>query len=93
MSMNTRDRNDLETRLKRIGGQITGIQRMLTDGRAPIDVVTQVSAARAALGKVTRILLTAHLEERAANAASASSARERRELVDELVRTLERLDV
>ena len=35
----------------------------------------------------------AHLEERAADAASASSARERRELVDELVRTLERLDV
>lgn len=91
VEMNTRDRKDLETRLKRIAGQIAGIQRMVAHDRAPMDVVMQMSAARAALGTVTRILLTIHLDERSRSAAETSNPRERRELVDDIVRTLERL--
>lgn len=40
---------DLVTRLRRIEGQVRGIQQMLLDGRECRDVVTQLSAARKAL--------------------------------------------
>lgn len=40
---------DLIQRLRRIEGQIRGIQQMLTEGRECHDVVTQISAARKAL--------------------------------------------
>lgn len=41
--------DDLVARLRRVEGQIRGIQQMLTDGRDCRDVVTQVSAASKAL--------------------------------------------
>lgn len=41
--------DDLLKRLRRVEGQIRGIQQMLKDGRECRDVVTQISAARRAL--------------------------------------------
>ena len=41
--------DDLLQRLRRVEGQVRGIQQMLTDGRECRDVVTQISAARKAL--------------------------------------------
>ena len=41
--------DDLVQRLRRIEGQVRGIQQMLTDGRECRDVVIQISAARKAL--------------------------------------------
>ncbi len=44
--------DDLRTRLRRIAGQVQGIERMLDDGRDCRDVVTQVTAATRALEQV-----------------------------------------
>ncbi|GEM_PF-989765 len=44
--------------LKRVRGQIDGIIKMYQDGRDCLDVVTQVTAARAALGSVGKELLS-----------------------------------
>lgn len=41
--------NDLTRRLRRIEGQIRGVQQMLADGRDCRDIVTQISAASKAL--------------------------------------------
>lgn len=41
--------NDLLKRLRRIEGQVRGVQQMLLDGRECRDVVTQISAASSAL--------------------------------------------
>ena len=41
--------DDLLKRLRRVEGQVRGIQQMLVDGRECRDVVTQISAARKAL--------------------------------------------
>ena len=90
--MNAREKSELGTRLKRIAGQVAGIDRMLDDDRPLADVITQVSAARAALGSVASILLTRHVEERATEALGAESPRERRELIDQLVRLFEKRD-
>ena len=90
--MNTREKTELGARLKRIAGQVAGIERMLENDRALPDVITQVSAARAALGSVANILLARHVEESANEALGTESPRERRELIDRLVRLFEKRD-
>jgi DNA-binding FrmR family transcriptional regulator len=44
--------NDLHKRLRRIEGQVRGIQAMLTDGRECSEVVTQIAAAAKAMEQV-----------------------------------------
>jgi DNA-binding FrmR family transcriptional regulator len=88
--MNSTDKSELSARLKRIAGQVAGIQRMLDEDRPLLEVITQLAAARAALGGVSNIVLTAHVEERASKLVESSGARERRDLIDELVKLFER---
>lgn len=52
----------LVARVKRIGGQITGIERMLADKRYCVDILNQIAAARSALDALGVELLTRHLE-------------------------------
>ena len=63
--MNTREKAELGARLKQIGGQVAGLERMLENDRALPDIINQVSAVRAALGSVGNILLARHVEESA----------------------------
>jgi DNA-binding FrmR family transcriptional regulator len=51
------------TRLRRIEGQLRGIQRMLEDGRVCEDVVTQLVAARNAIDQVGVRVLGIHIEQ------------------------------
>jgi DNA-binding FrmR family transcriptional regulator len=88
--VNPRDKGELGARLKRIAGQVAGIQRMLDDDRPLLEVVTQLSAVRAALGGVANIVLGAHVEDRANEMLASDNARERRELVSELVGLFEK---
>jgi CsoR family transcriptional regulator, copper-sensing transcriptional repressor len=89
--MDKAKKDDLQARLKRIAGQVGGIQRMVEEERACIDVVMQVSAARAALAKVSRVLLLEHLASSVA-AIIDQDPRDRRRMMDELLRVLERCD-
>lgn len=52
----------LVARLKRVEGQIRGIQRMLEEDRVCEDIVTQVMAARTALDQVSVRLLDHHIQ-------------------------------
>jgi len=65
---------------------------MLDGDRPSLDVITQLSAARAALGGASNIVLASYVEERATEAVSTSSERERQDLVGQLVRLLEKRD-
>jgi DNA-binding FrmR family transcriptional regulator len=56
----TASKDQLLARLRRIEGQIRGIEGMVEDDRYCIDVLTQISAARAALDKVALGLLDDH---------------------------------
>ena len=58
-------------RLRRIEGQVRGIQRMVEDDRYCIDVLAQVSAATAALQSVALLLLDEHLAHCVTNAVQA----------------------
>jgi CsoR family transcriptional regulator, copper-sensing transcriptional repressor len=53
-------KDQLLTRLRRIEGQVRGIQGMVDDDRYCIDVLTQVAAVQAALDKVALGLLDGH---------------------------------
>ena len=57
----TTDRQDYLTRLRRIEGQVRGLQRMVEDDTYCIDILTQVSAATRALQSVALGLLEDHL--------------------------------
>ena len=54
------DKEALSGRLKRIEGQVRGIERMVEDERYCIDILTQISAIQAALDKVGLQLLEQH---------------------------------
>jgi DNA-binding FrmR family transcriptional regulator len=54
------DKAALGARLRRIEGQVRGIERMVEDERYCIDILTQISAIQAALDKVGLRLLEQH---------------------------------
>lgn len=55
------DRQDLQVRLRRIEGQVKGIQRMIEDDRYCVDVLNQLSSVVAATHKVATIILSDHI--------------------------------
>ena len=57
-----KDKEALQGRLRRIEGQVRGIQKMVEEDRYCIDVLTQVNATRAALESVALQLLADHTE-------------------------------
>ncbi|HEY7830666.1 MAG TPA: metal-sensitive transcriptional regulator [Solirubrobacteraceae bacterium] len=56
----TATKDQLQTRLRRIEGQVRGIERMVEQDRYCIDVLTQIAAIQAALDKVALGLLDGH---------------------------------
>ncbi len=52
----------LAARVKRIAGQVAGIERMLDDRRYCVDILNQIAAVRSALDALGVALLTRHLE-------------------------------
>jgi DNA-binding FrmR family transcriptional regulator len=81
-------RDQLLNRLRRIEGQVRGVERMVEDDRYCIDIVTQISAIQAALDKVALGLLDDH----AAHCIIGGAADETpEELKDELMAAVGRL--
>ena len=58
----TATKDQLLKRLRRLEGQVRGVERMVEDDRYCIDVLTQISAIQAALDKVALGLLDDHVE-------------------------------
>jgi DNA-binding FrmR family transcriptional regulator len=62
------DKDVVQKRLRRIEGQIRGLQRMVEEDRYCVDILEQVSAATRALQSVALVLLDDHLGHCVANA-------------------------
>jgi DNA-binding FrmR family transcriptional regulator len=62
------DKQAIQKRLRRIEGQVRGLQRMIDDDRYCIDVLEQVSAATRALQSVALELMDDHLAHCVADA-------------------------
>ena len=77
-------------RLKRIEGQLRGIQRMVEEGRYCVEIMTQIDAAAAALARVQDGVLDSHLRHCVADALEGRDVGARREKVDEVVTLLKK---
>ncbi len=81
------ERRDLTNRLKRIEGQVRGLQRMIDEGAYCPDILTQASAVNSAINSFCRVLLANHLRT-----CVIEDIREGRdETVEELVTTMQKL--
>ena len=84
------DKEAVLRRLRRIEGQVRGLERMVTDDAYCIDVLTQVSAATRALESVALELLGEHLGHCVRDAVTKGGA-EAEEKIEEARRAIERL--
>jgi CsoR family transcriptional regulator, copper-sensing transcriptional repressor len=83
----TATKEQLLNRLRRIEGQVGGIERMVEDDRYCIDVLTQISAVQAALDKVALGLLDDHARHCVVSGPTAK----REERTEELLAAVGRL--
>jgi DNA-binding FrmR family transcriptional regulator len=83
-------KDDMIARLRRIEGQVRGVQQMVESDRYCIDVLTQVSAITRALQKVAMGLLDDHLRNCVADAVAAGG-READQKLDEATAAVDRL--
>ncbi len=72
-------------RLRKIEGQVRGVQRMIEDGRYCMDVLTQMRAIRRALAKVEEQVLAEHVRSCVADAVHSGDERDRDEKLQELM--------
>ena len=83
----TATKDQVQARLRRIEGQVRGVQGMVEDDRYCIDVLTQISAVQAALDKVALGLLDEHARHCVVGANDGSQS----ERTDELMAAVARL--
>lgn len=88
--MNAETKSKVEARLKRVSGQVAGVQRMVEDDRYCVDVLMQISAARAALAKVSKILLESHIQTCVTDAFESDDDADRAEKIAELIRVFDK---
>jgi len=65
--MNTDNKKQIQNRLRRIEGQVRGLQKLVEEETYCIDVITQTSAVKSALSGVEDLLLENHLDTCASN--------------------------
>ena len=74
-------------RLKKIEGQVKGIQRMVDDGKCCEDIMIQISAIRAAINKVGGIILDTYIKDCLISSLKKDSSDERiSDLIDTIVK-------
>jgi DNA-binding FrmR family transcriptional regulator len=86
----TATKDQLLKRLRRIEGQVRGVQGMVEDDRYCIDVLTQISAVQAALDKVALGLLDL-LDDHARHCVMGAEDEQRLDRTDELMAAVGRL--
>ena len=77
-------------RLRRIEGQVQGIQRMVEEEKYCVDILLQLTAVEGAVEQVQRLLLGRHIESCVADAIRSGSTRDRQKKMDELLEVFSR---
>ncbi len=88
--MQTTTKASCRKRLSRIEGQVRGLARMVDEDRYCIDVITQIAAVRAALGRVEEEVLRDHVAHCVEHAINSGNAAEQRRKIAELMEVLAR---
>ncbi|MBC9785647.1 metal-sensing transcriptional repressor [Heliobacillus mobilis] len=83
----THSKEALIRRLKKIEGQIKGIQKMIADDKACLDLLVQVAAAKAAINRVGTLIIMNHSRKCLQNVPlSSDQEKALEELVDVLAK-------
>jgi DNA-binding FrmR family transcriptional regulator len=90
--MRTDIKASLQKRLGRIEGQVRGLSKMVDEDRYCIDIVTQISAVRAALRRVEEEVLRDHVAHCVEHAISSGNKADQREKISELMAVISRSD-
>ena len=80
------EKKDLIVRLRRIEGQVRGLQRMIEEDQYCVDVLTQVVSVRGALKKVALKVLQEHIN----GCVQSSLQNDDEEIIDELLNVVNR---
>lgn len=76
--------------LKKIEGQVRGIQKMIEDGRYCVDILTQIQSVTGAIKRVESEIFKKHLEGCVAGAIKSGSKAETQKKVDEVIELIAR---
>ncbi len=80
------EKKKLLHRLRRVGGQVDAVGRMIENGEYCVDILMQLSAATGALGKVGQIVLENHLKTCVREAIESGDSANRDEKLEELIK-------
>jgi DNA-binding FrmR family transcriptional regulator len=83
-------RSKARGRLRRIEGQVQGLQRMIAADAPCADILLQISAVQGALSQVQKILLGRHVEACVTEALRSGSRGDRQRRIEELVEVFAR---
>jgi DNA-binding FrmR family transcriptional regulator len=72
-------------RLRRVEGQVQGIQRMVEEEKYCVDILLQLMAVQGAVEQVQKLVLAQHIESCVSDAIRSGNARDRQKKVDELL--------
>jgi len=72
-------------RLRRIEGQVQGIQRMVEEDKYCVDILLQLAAVHGAVEQVQKLLLGRHIASCVADAIRSGNPRDRQRKMDELL--------
>ena len=85
-------KDSCKKRLGRIEGQVRGLSKMVEDDRYCIDIVTQISAVRAALRRVEEEVLKDHMSHCVEHAISSGDKADQRRKIAELMAVVGRAE-
>jgi len=78
-------RDQVRKRVRRIVGQVAGIERMIEEDRYCVDILLQVAAVRGALDGMGKQLLRSHVDTCVMQAFTSGRKKDREEKIDELM--------
>ena len=90
--MRTDIKASCQKRLNRIEGQVRGLAKMVDEDRYCIDIVTQISAVRAALRRVEEEILKDHVAHCVEHAINSGDKADQRRKIAELMDVVGRVD-
>ncbi len=82
---------DTLTPLRRIEGQVKGIQKMIKEKRYCIDIVNQIHASVNALYSVAERILAKHMENCVVSTLEGKSKEQKKQKIDEIMRVIKQL--
>ncbi|MGD2094723.1 MAG: metal-sensitive transcriptional regulator [Phycisphaerales bacterium] len=87
MKTNPSHKNNL-TALRRIEGQVRGVQKMIENRKYCIDILNQIYAIKGALGRVEEKILKTHFQNCVTEAVKGTSEKEKQQKLDEILRLI-----